>query len=84
MIELKMYVSEVDFDAVIRQLAGTGMAGSAAVMAAGMLSDHAKEELAVKYINGNSGRIESMMEEAASRKGMHIKITGAHAEVVEK
>lgn len=84
MIELKMYVSEVDFDAVIRLFAGTGMAGSAAVMAAGMLSDHAKEELAVKYINGNSERIGSMVENAASRKGMRIKITGAQAAVVEK
>ncbi len=84
MIELKMYVSEIDFDAVIRLLAGSGLAGNAAVLAAGMLSDSAKEELAVKYINGNTGRIESALENAASKKGLRVKITGTHAGVVEK
>ena len=83
MVELKLYVSEVDFDAAIRMFAGTGMAGSAAVMAAGMLSDSAKEELAVKYLNASADKLEDMLESAAERKGVHVKISGAHAEVVK-
>lgn len=83
MIELKMSVSEIDFDAVIRLLAGTGIAGNAAAMAAGRLSDSAKEALAVKYINANAERISAMMENAAERKGVRVKITDAHAETVK-
>lgn len=83
MVELKLYVSEVDFDAAIRMFAGTGMAGSAAVMAAGMLSDSAKEELAVKYLNASAEKLEEMLEAAAERKGVHVKISGAQAEVVK-
>lgn len=82
MIELKMQVSEVDFDAAIRLFAGTGVAGSAAAMAAGLLSDSAKEELAVKYLNANAEKLESMLEAAAERKGVHVKIRGAQAAAV--
>ena len=83
MIELKMNVSEVDFDAVIRLFAGTGMAGNAAVMAAGMLPDSAKEKLAVEYLNANSDKLGSMLEAAAERKGVHVRVTGASAAMVE-
>ena len=84
MVELKMYVSEVDFDAAIRMFAGTGMAGNAAAAAAGLLSDSAKEELAVKYLNANSEKLEAMMEAAAERKGVRVKFTGACASLVKE
>lgn len=83
MIELKMNVSEVDYEAAIQMFAGTGLAGSAAVMAAKALPDSAKEELAVKYINNSAEKLTSMLEAAAERKGIHIRITGARAAVKE-
>ena len=83
MFELKMYVSEVDYEAAIQALAGTGFAGTAAAMAARALPDTAKEELAVKYMNANAGKIESMLETAAAKKGVHVRLTGAQACIVE-
>ncbi len=83
MVELKLYVSDVDFESVIRLFAGTGMAGSAAVMAASVLPDSAKEELAVKYLNASAEKLEAMLETAAERKGVRVKISGARATVVE-
>ena len=84
MIELKLYVSEVDYEATIQALAGTGFAGSAAVLAAKALPDSAKEELAVKYLNANAEKLESMMADAAGRKGIHMKFSGAQAAIVEE
>ena len=82
MIELKLYVSDVDYEATIQALAGTGFAGSAAVLAARALPDSAKEELAVKYMNANAEKLESMMEAAAERKGFRMKFSGAQATVI--
>ena len=84
MIELKLYVSDVDYEATIQALAGTGFAGSAAVLAARALPDGAKEELAVKYMNANAEKLESMMEAAAERKGFRMKFSGARASIVEE
>ena len=83
MVELKLYVSEIDFEAAIQAFAGSGFAGSAAVMAAKALPDSAKEELAVKYVNSNAERLEEMLETAAARKGIRVKFTGAQAAVIE-
>lgn len=83
MIELKLYVSEVDFEATIQALAGTGFAGSAAVMAARALPDSAKEELAVKYMNANAEKLQDMMQSAAERKGIRMKVSGAQASIVD-
>lgn len=82
MVELKLTVSDVDYDAVIRMLSGGGMAASAAALAAKALSDSAKEEFAVKYINSNAGKIESMLETAAAKQGIHLRISGAQAAVI--
>lgn len=82
MVELKLYVSEVDFEAAIQLFAGSGMAGSAAAAAASILPDSAKEELAVKYLNANAEKLESMLEAAALRKGVHVNISDASARVV--
>ena len=79
MVELKLYVSDVDFDSVIQALAGH-LAGPA-VLAARALPDNAKEELVVKYINSNSGKIDSWIENALASKGVRMKITGAQATV---
>ena len=83
MVELKLYVNEVDYEAAIQAFAGTGFAGSAAALAARALPDSAKEELAVKYLNSNAGKLESMLETAAARKGIHVRISGAQASIVE-
>jgi len=84
MIELKLYVSEVDYEAAIQAFAGTGFAGSAAALAAKALPDSAKEELAVKYMNANAEKLESMMAAAAERKGIRMKLSGAQATIVEE
>lgn len=83
MIELKMYVSEVDFESAIQAITGTGLAGNAALMAVRALPDSAREELVVKYINANGEKIEQMLAAAAERKGVSIRLSGAHAAVVE-
>lgn len=83
MVELKLYVSEVDFDSVIR-LVGGGMMGGVASMAARAMSEGAKEELAVKYINGSARKLEDMLENAAASKGVSLKISGAQASVVRR
>ena len=80
MIELKLYVSDIDFDSVLR-LFGGGMMGGVAAMAARAMPDSAKEELAVKYLNSNAQRLESMLENAASSKGVSLKISGARASI---
>ncbi len=82
MIELKLYVSEVDYESVIQAFAGTGFAGGAAAMAARALPDSAKEELAVKYLNANAEKLEGMLEDAVSRKGIRMKVRGAQASVI--
>lgn len=81
MIELKLSVSDVDFDAIIHTLSGGGMAGAAAAMAVKTLSDNAKEEFAAKYINTNAHKLESMLETAAAKQGIHLRISGAEAAV---
>lgn len=86
MVELKLYVSEVDFEALLKLMAGSGnaMGMNAITMAARALPDSAKEEMAVKYINGSSGKIEQLFENAAAARGVKMKITGAQASVVKK
>ena len=83
MIELKLNVSEVDYESVIQAFAGTGLAGSAAILAAKALPDSAKEELAVKYMNSSAEKLEAMLEAAAERKGVRVKISGAQAAVIK-
>lgn len=80
MIELKLYVSDIDFDSVLR-LFGGGMMGGVASMAARAMPDSAKEELAVKYLNSNAQRLEGMLENAAASKGISLKISGARASI---
>ena len=82
MIELKLTVSDVDYEAAIRALTGGGMAGGAAVMAARALPDGKKEELAVKYLNANAPRLEQSLESLASSRGIRLKISGAQAKIV--
>ena len=82
MVELKLLVSEVDYESVIQALAGH-LAGPAA-LAARALPDGAKEELVVKYINGNAGRLEGWMENALASKGVKMKISGAQASIVRR
>lgn len=80
MIELKLYVSDIDFDSVLR-LFGGGMMGGMASMAVRAMSDSAKEELAVKYLNSNARKLEGMLESAAASKGVSLKISGARASI---
>ena len=85
MVELKLYVSEVDYEALIKLVTGAsaGTGAAAIAMAARALPDRAKEEMAVKYINASSGKIEHMFENAAAARGVRMKITGAKASVVK-
>lgn len=84
MVELKLYVSDVDYDAAIKLLSGGGMAAAAIAMAARTLSNDAKEEFAVKYLNSNSRKLESMLETAAEKQGIHLRISGAQATITDK
>lgn len=84
MVELKLYVSDVDYDAAVKALSGGGMAGAAIAMAAKAMADSAKEEFAVKYINNNSRKLESMLETAAAKQGIHLRISGAQATITEE
>jgi glutamate-1-semialdehyde aminotransferase len=79
MIELKLYVSDIDFEAVMKLLSNSSIPGGAAVMAARALPEKAKEELAVKYLNGSAHKLSTMLENGAAQKGVHLKITGAKA-----
>ncbi len=83
MIELKLRVSEVDFEAAIRLFTGNGISGVAA-MAARALPDSAKEELAVKYLNGSADKLSAMLETAAKNQGVHLRVTDARAVVVQE
>ena len=80
MVELKLYVSEVDYESVMQALGGH-LAGPMA-LAARALPDSAKEELVVKYINASAGQMESWLENALSAKGLRMKISGAQASLV--
>ena len=82
MVELKLYVSDVDYESLIQALAGR--VPGPAVMAARVLPDGAKEELVVKYINSNSSKLEGWMASALASKGVHLKISGAQATVVRQ
>ena len=84
MIELKLFVSDIDYDAVIKAVSGGGMAAAAAAMAARALPDSAKEDFAVKYINNSAARLEAMLEEAASRQGIRLHVSGAQAAIAEQ
>lgn len=81
MVELKLCVSDVDYDSLIRALAGT-MAGPAS-MAARLLSDSGKEEMAAHYINANSERISRKLESGLAGKGVRMTISGVRATVQE-
>lgn len=82
MIELKLYVSDVDYEAVIKALSGSGIPAGAAAMAVRAMPERAKEELAVKYLNGSARKLETMLENGAAQKGVRLKISGSQATVV--
>ena len=77
MVELKLNVSDVDFDSVIQALAGH-LAGPAAI-AARLVPDSAKEDMVVQYINANAEKLEQMFENALASKGVKLKVSGAQA-----
>lgn len=81
MIELKLTVSEIDYEAVVRLFAGS--LGPTAAMAARMMPEGAKEELAVKYLNASAGKLSEKVESMAAEKGVRMKISGAQAKVVK-
>ena len=82
MIELKLYVSDVDYESVLKSLSGGGIAAAAVAMAVEALPDSAKEEYAVKYINSNAAKLESIMENAITNQGIHLHVSGAQAAIV--
>ena len=77
MIELKLDISDVDYEALIKAFAGS-LSGPA-ILAAKALPDSAKEDLAVKYLNTNANKLCAALEKMASGKGIHLSATGAEA-----
>ena len=80
MVELKLNVSDVDYDSLLQALAG-GVPG-AVMMAARAMPDGAKEEMAVRYINANASLLESRFQQALAARGIRATISGAKATVV--
>lgn len=80
MIELTLTVRDVDYDALIARFAGS--LGGMATLAAKALPQSAKEELAVKYLNANAGKLSQMLENAARQNGVGVTVGSASAKVV--
>ena len=81
MIELKLTVSDVDYEALIRQFGG--QLGGTFAAAARMLPESAKEELAVKYLNASAGSLAEKFENIAAGRGVRVKIREAKAAVIK-
>lgn len=85
MIELKLYLSDVDYESALKLLASRNIPGiNAIAMGARALPNGAKEDLAVKFINANAGKIQEKIEKTAAKKGVRVKVSGAQATVVKK
>lgn len=86
MIELRFSVSEVDYEAVIQAMTGgrPSPMASMALMAARSMTNSAKEEMLAKYLNANAEYLSRQAESAALSKGVHVKVSGAQALVVQK
>ena len=84
MIELRFSISEMDFEAMLRAMTGgqPNPMASMALMAARSMTESAKEEMLTKYLNANAEYLSRQLERAAGAKGVHVKVSGAHASVV--
>ena len=80
MIELKLTVSEVDYDALLSRFGGS--IGGVAAMAARALPTGAKEDMAVKYLNNHADRLSQSLETLAANNGIRVKIASAEAKTV--
>lgn len=80
MIELTLTVRDVDYDALISRFGGS--LGGVAAMAARALPQSAKEELAVKYLNANAGKLSQKLEDMARQNGVGVTVETARAKVV--
>lgn len=80
MIELKLTIRQVDYDALIARFGGS--LGGVAAMAAKALPQAAKEELAVKYLNANAGKLSQQLENMARQNGIAVTVDSASAKVV--
>ncbi len=80
MIELKLTVSEIDYDALLSRFGGS--IGGVAAMAARALPAGAKEDMAVKYLNNHAGRLSQSLETLAAGNGIRVKIASAEARTV--
>ncbi len=80
MIELKLSVSEVDYDALLSRFGGS--IGGVAAMAARALPTGAKEDMAVKYLNNHADRLSQSLETLAANNGIRVKIASAEAKTI--
>lgn len=80
MIELKLTVRDVDYDALIARFGGS--LGGVASLAAKALPRSAKEELAAKYLNANAAKLSQQLEAMAAQNGVRVSIASAEAKVV--
>ena len=81
MIELRFTVSDVDYEAMIQAMTGgrPNPMASMALMAARSMTEAAKEEMLVKYLNANAEFLSRQLENAARSKGVRVKVSGAQA-----
>ena len=77
MVELKLSVSDVDYESVLQAL--TGFLAGPAVMALRAMPDGAKEDMVVRYINANTAQMERWLENALTSKGVRMKISNVQA-----
>ncbi len=80
MIELKLSVSEIDYDALLSRFGGS--IGGVAAMAARALPTGAKEDMAVKYLNNHADRLSQSLETLAANNGIRVKIASAEAKTI--
>ena len=83
MIELKLCVSDIDFASVINAFAGDKLPAGLTGAAVKLMPQSTKEELACKYINANADKLQTMFTEAAERKGIHLTLSGAQANIIK-
>ncbi len=85
MIELRFTLRDVDYEAIIQSLAGHVSGPAAlALAAARAMPDSAKEDMLVRYLNGNAGNLAAQLESAAQAKGIRLKVSAAQAAVVHE
>ncbi len=81
MVELKLHVSDVDYESVLQAL--SGHFPKELISMARAVPDHAKEHLIVDFLNRNANKLEQWMEDTLTAQGIHAHISGASATLLK-